>query len=151
MSLIGTPSAGDLMDAPVPGLACAFELTLLRDTPVIVGTTPTGGQRSHVPVIGGRFRGEGLTGSVVAGGETLLQRADGVVVVEANYYIRFADGAVARCFGRGYRTISGEFTGLRLSLLFEAAGDGSVAMLATRVYVAEQPEAGAVLTISRIT
>ena len=99
----------------------------------------------------GRFRGEGLTGSVVAGGETLLQRADGVVVVEANYYIRFADGAVARCFGRGYRTMSGEFTGLRLSLLFEAAGDGSVAMLTTRVYVAEQPEAGAVLTISRIT
>lgn len=49
---------------------------------------------------------------MVAGGETLLQRADGVVVVEANYYIRFADGAVARCFGRGYRTISGEFTGI---------------------------------------
>lgn len=48
-----------MMHAPVPGLACAFELTLLRDAPVVVGTTPTGGQRSHVPVIGGHFCGEG--------------------------------------------------------------------------------------------
>lgn len=138
------------MDAPTPGLADAFELLLIRGTPIDVGAIATGGRRSHVPVTGGTFVGEGLAGEVRGGGELQLARNDGVITVEANYYIAFADGAVARCFGTGYRTNSAEFTGMRLSLLFEAAEDTSVASLATRAFLAEQKGDEARLAISRI-
>ena len=138
--------------APTPGLVHAFDLIVERGRPVIVGDIATGGRRSHVPVCGGTFEGEGLSGRLIGGGETLLERADGVTAIEASYYIAFANGAVARCFGTGYRTAD---SGMRLALLFEAAKGSSVAALATRSFVAEQapgssPGAGAILSISRI-
>ncbi len=138
-------------DARVPGLAEAFIMTPERGAPVVVGEIATGGRRSHAPVTGGRFVGEGLSGVLVGGSEMLLERADGVTVVEASYYIAFADGAVARCFGTGYRTAGQPFAGTRLSLLFEAAENGSLAALATRAFIAEQPEGGDAMTICRIT
>lgn len=138
------------LEAPTPGFAHAFDMTMERADPVTVGDIATGGRRIYVPLAGGLFEGEGLSGRLVTGGEMLLQRADGVTVVEASYYIAFADGAVARCFGNGYRTRDGDFAGMRLSLLFEAAEGGSVAALATRAFVAEQPDGSATLSISRI-
>jgi hypothetical protein len=143
--------------APTPGLAHVFDMAVERGAPLVVGAIATGGRRSQVPVIGGSFSGLGLSGRLTGGGETLLERADGVTAVEASYYITFSDGAVARCFGTGYCTAAG----MRLALLFEAAEDCSVAELATRAFIAEQapvsssgassPEASAILAISRIT
>lgn len=138
------------LQAPIPGLAPAFDMKLKRGEPISVGEIATGGRRSYVPVIGGAFEGEGLSGTVHGGGETLLERADGVTMVEASYYIAFADGTVARCFGTGYRTKGETFAGARLSLLFEAAEDGSVAALATRAFIAEQAEGSETMTINRI-
>jgi hypothetical protein len=134
------------LQAPEPGLLPAFEIIPERGTPVVVGAIATGGTRTWVPVTGGSFQGEGLSGHLSGGGETLLERADGVTVVEASYYIAFADGAVARCFGTGYRTTGA----MRLSLLFEAAEDSSVAALATRAFIAEQADDSATMTLCRI-
>lgn len=133
--------------APAPGLAHAFAMKAERGEPVDIGLTATGGRRSQVPVIGGSFVGSGLNGTLVGGSELLLERADGVTVIEANYYIAFTNGAAARCFGTGYRTGGGT----RLSLLFEAAEGGPVAELATRAFLAELPDGAGVTTIARIT
>ncbi|MBN8831392.1 MAG: DUF3237 family protein [Sphingomonadales bacterium] len=134
------------MEAPTPDLLPAFTMRIERAAPIVVGAIATGGARHHVPVASGTFEGEGLAGNLVGGGETLLERADGVTVIEASYYIAFTDGAVARCFGTGYRT--GALT--RLSLLFEAAEESSVAPLATRAFIAEQQEGSPTMTICRI-
>jgi hypothetical protein len=73
-----------------------------------------------------------------------------VTVIEASYYLAFSDGAVARCFGTGYRGGSDLAAYMRLSLLFEAAEDSSVAALATRAFIAEQPAGSSAMTICRI-
>lgn len=132
--------------APTPELVAAFEMRLTRAATLSVGETGTGGERAYVAVTGGSFIGEALAGRIVGGGETLLARADGVTMVEASYLIVFDGGATARGFGTGYRTASG----LRVSLLFEAAQDGPVAALATRAFVAEQPQGSDIMTIFRI-
>lgn len=139
------------LDAPVPGLAAAFVMIPKRGQPVVVGEIATGGRRSHASILGGHFTGEGRVGRLVSGNETLLERRDGIAIVEASYYIAFIDGVVVRCFGTGYRTRGEPFAGTRLALLFEAADDSSAAALATRAFIAEQPEGGAVMTIHRIT
>lgn len=138
------------LDAPTPGFAQAFDMIVEHGASMVVGVIATGGERRYRPVIGGTFAGEGLSGQLTGGGDTLLERADGVTMVEASYYISFADGAVARCFGTGYRTPDGPFVGTRLSLLFEVAEDSSVAALATRAFVGEQADGSPLLSISRI-
>ncbi len=137
----------DEFEAPTPSLLPAFELLLDYASPCDVGEIATGGFRRYLSAIGGTFEGEGLAGKVSGGGETHLTRADGVTVVEASYYIAFADGAVARCFGTGYQPEGGA---KRLTLLFEAAETGSVAALATRAFIGEQLPGQPLLAISRI-
>lgn len=141
----------DPLEAPTPGLAHAFAMIVEYGARMEVGGIATGGVRRYIPVTGGTFEGEGLSGRLTGGGDTLLERADGVTMIEASYYVAFADGAVARCFGAGYRTADGSFVGTRLSLLFEAAEGSSVAMLATRAFVGEQADGSSLLSISRIT
>jgi len=121
-----------------------------RGKPVEVGQLAIGGRRSHIPVIGGRFTGEGMTGRLVGGGETLFARADGVTVVEAVYYIESAAGWLARAFGNGYRTTDGDFIGTRMTLLFEADQDGPLAHLAASAFLAEQLPGSPLVSISRI-
>ncbi|HWJ70743.1 MAG TPA: DUF3237 family protein [Sphingobium sp.] len=138
------------LDAPTPGFAHAFDMIVEHGAPMEIGVIATGGARRYRPVTGGTLAGEGLCGQLTGGGEMLLERADGATMVEASYYIRFADGAVARCFGTGYHTPDGPFVGTRLSLLFEAAEGSSVAALATRAFVGEQADGNPLLSISRI-
>jgi hypothetical protein len=141
---------GDDFAAPTPGLAHAFDLRIERGDPVDVGAIATGGRRTMLPVKGGVLQGGGLNGRLAGGSEVLLARADGVTEVEANYYVAFNNGASARAFGKGYVTSGADFAGMQLSLLFEAAEDGPVAELATRAFLAEQPQGSSVLTVSRI-
>lgn len=141
----------DDFTAPTPGFAHAFDMIVERGRSVEVGQIATGGTRTRRPVDGGTFEGSGLSGRLVDGEETLLERADRVVDVEASYYIRFSNGATARCFGKGYITNTGPFNGLRLALLFEAADNGPVAELATRAFMAEQRQGSPLMTINRIT
>ena len=135
----------------VPGLAPAFEMTVGRGTAMEVGQLAIGGKRVYCPVTGGSFSGDGVSGEIVGGGETLFERANGVSVVEAVYYLRSATGWTTRMFGNGYHTTGGDFVGLRMSLLFEADEQGALAHLAAEAFVAEQADGAAVLTVSRIT
>ncbi len=135
----------------LPGLAPAFEMAVERGNPVEVGQLAIGGKRSYQPVTGGRFSGDGVSGEIVGGGETLFGRASGVAVVEAVYYLRSTSGWVTRLFGNGYRTTEGDFAGLRMSLLFEADEQGALAHLAAEAFVGEQADGAAILTVSRIT
>jgi len=145
----------DTFSAPTPGFEPAYRIDGIFGEPLPVGAIATGGRRSYVPVVGGRFSGEGLEGKLVGGGETLLERANGVVVVEVSFYIAFADGAIVRCFGNGYRTGADDraapgFRGLRAALLFEAGEDGPLAALATRAFMLEQADGDPVMRIDRI-
>lgn len=130
----------------VPVLVPAFALRLERAGSIVIGQVTTGGQRSQIAITGGSFAGEGLSGTVVGGSETLLARGDGVTVVEASYLVSFGTAGTVRAHGTGYRTSAG----LRLSLLFEADAAGPLAALTTRAYLAEQPVGEAELTIARI-
>ena len=128
-----------MSDMPEPGLEPAFELVLQRAAPVVVGA------RSLVAITGGRLTGEGLDVAVVGGSETLLARGDGVTVAEVAYYGADGLGHAFRAFGQGYR-VGGL---LRVSLMFEAPGDGPFAHLTTRVFLGEQA-GDAAMAVSRI-
>ena len=135
---------------PVPSLTHAFDLFVERCPAIEVGEVAGGGRRVHVPIKGGTVDGRGLSGIVVGGSESLLERGGGVAVVEANYLIKADDGTTARAFGHGYRTDDGEFVGMRLSLLFEADEDGSLAHLVRAAFLAEALPGNARLTVMRI-
>jgi hypothetical protein len=134
-------------ETPIPGLVPAFEMLMELGVPVEIGALAIGGRRVHVPVKGGIVTGEDLTGALVGGAEMLLERADGVTVVEASYYVRSADGAAVRLFGQGYRTAGGT----RLGLLAEAAAGGPLARLASVAFVAEALPGEARLAVMRIS
>jgi hypothetical protein len=132
-------TSGD--QTPVPHLVHAFDLYVERCPAIDVGKVASGGRRVQIPVKGGTIDGAELSGVLIGGSETVLERGDGVAVVEANYLIEAEDGTAARAFGQGYRTESPDFAGTRLSLLFEADENGSLAHLARRAFLAEgKPE-----------
>lgn len=143
----------DGFHAPTPGLAPAFDMVVEFARPLDVGQIATGGRRVQHVVTGGSFEGSGLSGRVAGGAETVLERADGVISMEASYYIALANGALVHAFGKGYRTReeAGGFHGLRLTLMFEAAEDGAAAELATRAFIAERGEGRNLTQIYRIT
>lgn len=135
---------------PVPSLVHALDLFVERGPAVEIGAVAGGGRRLYVPVKGGTVDGSGLTGVVIGGSESVLDRGDGVAVVEVNYLIKTADGATARAFGQGYRSDDADFTGTRLSLLFEADESGPLAHLARRAFLAEGRPGDAQLSVMRI-
>lgn len=61
------------------------------------------GQRTEIwPIIGGRFQGNGIRGTVVAGGGDFpVTRPDGVEVVDALYRLRTDDGVTLIIHNRG--------------------------------------------------
>lgn len=70
-----------------------FELRLQVSQILDLGETPYG-RRRIAPVDGGRFEGERLRGEVVAkpAGDWLLQRSDGVLVLDVRLLLRTDDG-----------------------------------------------------------
>jgi hypothetical protein len=68
-----------------------------------LGAAPLG-RRRIVPITGGRFGGERLSGRVLAGGaDWQVVRADGVADLDARYTLETADGALIYVRNRGYR------------------------------------------------
>lgn len=135
---------------PVPNLVHAFDLFVERCAPVVVGRLAAGGRRTHVSIGGGKVAGSELTGVLLGGSETTLDRDNSVTVIEASYLIRAEDGSIARAVGQGYRTAGGDFSGTRLSLLFEVDENGSLAHLARRAFIAEAGSDEADLAVMRI-
>jgi hypothetical protein len=70
-----------------------FQLRLQVPSVVDIGDTPVG-RRRIAHVAGGEFQGERLRGQVVAapGGDWLLQRNDGVTVLDVRILLRTDDG-----------------------------------------------------------
>ncbi len=86
-----------------PGLELLFEVRATLETPILVGEVPEGARRV-VPIRGGTFEGVRLRGTVVPGGaDWQYLRADGVMVVEAQYLLRTDDGVIIQVNNRGMR------------------------------------------------
>ena len=68
-----------------------------------LGATPLG-RRRVIPITGGRFSGERLSGRVLPGGaDWQVIRADGVADLDARYTLETADGALIYVRNKGYR------------------------------------------------
>jgi hypothetical protein len=68
-----------------------------------LGAAPLG-RRRIIPITGGRFGGERLSGRVLAGGaDWQVVRADGVAELDARYTLETADGVLIYVRNRGYR------------------------------------------------
>ena len=81
-----------------------FEIQLQVPSIVDIGATPLG-RRRIATVTGGEFHGERLRGSVVAApaGDWLLQRSDGVTVLDVRLLLRTDDGEHIYMSYRGLR------------------------------------------------
>ncbi len=88
-------------DVTPPGTELAIELYVSIAPAVVVGASDDG-TRQYIPITGGRFRGNGIKGEVLAGGaDWQLRRPDGVTEVLALYSIKTDDGAVIVVDNRG--------------------------------------------------
>jgi Protein of unknown function (DUF3237) len=80
-----------------------FEITLQVGAPQLLGRTPIGDRRV-VPVLGGRFAGERLRGTVEPGGsDWILMRPDGAAQLDVRLTLRTDDGALIGMTYRGVR------------------------------------------------
>ena len=70
-----------------PGLAPRFTLETDAGSVHEIGRLATGGVRRQRLFTGGTFAGADVQGDLVGGSETLLDRQDGVTIVEANYLV----------------------------------------------------------------
>ena len=86
-----------------------FTLTMSLHPNQNVGVTPLGTRRI-VPVSGGRFEGDRLRGVVLplAGGDWLLERADGSFQQDVRLMLQTEDGALIAMTYRGVRHSSSE-------------------------------------------
>ena len=68
-----------------------------------LGTSPLG-RRRIIPITGGKFEGERLSGRVLPGGaDWQVIRPDGVADLDARYTIETHDGALIYVRNKGYR------------------------------------------------
>ncbi len=80
-----------------------FTMTALVDSGHRLGETPLG-KRRIVTVTGGQFEGERLSGRLLpGGGDWLLERADGVSVLDVRLTLQTDDGALIYMTYRGLR------------------------------------------------
>jgi hypothetical protein len=79
------------------------EVSLETAPPQAIGEIPHG-NRQIVPVTGGSFAGPRLQGQVLAGGDWILARPDGVRELDGRVTWQTEDGALLYVTYRGYRT-----------------------------------------------
>lgn len=86
---------------PAPRLEFAYDATVLLAHDVPHGRTPLG-SRTRAPIAGGHFAGPRIDGRVLAGGaDWQLERADGYLVLEADYFMEASDGTQIRVHNKG--------------------------------------------------
>lgn len=86
-----------------------FDISITVDPPHDVGATPLGTRRI-VPVTGGSFKGNRVSGTVLANAaaDWILVRADGSVQLDVRLTLRTDDGALIYMSYRGIRHSSPE-------------------------------------------
>ena len=86
-----------------PTLEYLCRVTIELATPLEVGPTPLG-ERRVIPIIGGHFAGNRLSGEVLPGGaDWQLVRGDGAALLDARYTLRTTDGALIYVSNQGLR------------------------------------------------
>lgn len=82
-----------------------LDLVVTCSNPEPMGPNPASkdGERGEIwPIIGGRFKGRGIQGSVVpGGGDFPVVRPDGVVVIDALYRLKTDDGVTIIIHNKG--------------------------------------------------
>lgn len=85
----------------MPVLTLAYRATVKLAEDVPHGKTPFG-ERTRAPIIGGKFSGPDIRGTVIPGGaDWQLLRADGYLVLEADYFMQADDGTQIRVHNKG--------------------------------------------------
>ena len=80
-----------------------FRAEITLAAPQELGATPLG-RRRVIPIAGGSFSGERLSGRVLPGGaDWQVIRADGVADLDARYTLQTGDGALIYVRNKGYR------------------------------------------------
>ena len=118
-----------------------------------------GGERLHIPIIGGIVRGPRLSGTILAGGSDWpLLRADGSSLISASYSVQADDGTLIFVRNDGMRVSGADVTSrLRAGALVDPgdyyfrtaprfdAPDGPHAWLRESIFVASlAPRPGAI-------
>lgn len=86
-----------------PHLAFALELRVQVGPPLELGET-TSGRRRIIPIVGGRFEGPALKGTILPGGaDWQMIRRDGVAQIEARYTLQTDDGQLIYIRNDGLR------------------------------------------------
>ncbi|MEK4248876.1 DUF3237 domain-containing protein [Paenibacillus sp. FSL W7-1287] len=81
----------------------AFEATMEVGTVQDVGVTSKGIRRM-IPIVGGTFVGQEISGVILPGGaDWQLVRPDGVAEIEAHYTMKTDDGVIIYIVNKGYR------------------------------------------------
>jgi hypothetical protein len=86
-----------------------FDIAITVDPPQELGATPSGTRRI-VPVTGGRFKGERVSGIVMpnAAADWILVRADGSILLDVRLTLKTDDGELIYMSYRGIRYSSPE-------------------------------------------
>lgn len=131
-----------------PGLAFLARFEIDLGPPVEVGDGLLS-RRRVIPIVGGRFAGPRLTGTVEPGGADWQHvGADGTAVIDTRYLLRTDDGVPLVIATEGYRTGTAEVLGrlqrgepvaadeyyFRVRVTFDA-GDGPYAWLRDHLFV----------------
>ncbi len=100
-----TPGGWDPRGLDTPRLELVLRLVVTCSEPerVAPAAASKDGQRTEVwPIVGGRFWGKDIRGSVVpGGGDFPVTRPDGVTVIDALYRLRTSDGVTILIHNRG--------------------------------------------------
>ncbi|HSU22092.1 DUF3237 domain-containing protein (plasmid) [Comamonadaceae bacterium OTU4NAUVB1] len=93
----------DAFSLPAPALVPMTRIVCEVGALTSLGASPRG-ERRYVPLGGGTVRGAELNGRLVEGGvDWQLNRADGVLEIEAHYVLRLDDGALVEVRSSGLR------------------------------------------------
>ena len=134
-----------MLERDAPKLELVLQLVVTCTGPERVGGSEDSkdGKRTEIwPIVGGRFQGKGIRGSVVAGGGDFpVVRPDGVEVVDALYRLRTDDGVtiIIHNKGLGYPGSNPDDWHYRLSPEF-IAPKGKYAWLNSSLFLATLSE-----------
>ncbi len=124
-------AAANTQAAAPPPLEFAMTVTADIADAIPLGKSPLG-ERRIIPITGGKVEGPKLKGIIMPGGEDAqFDRADGVTVFEARYWLKTDDGAVIKVVNRALR----DKTYLRTQPEFEAPAGSAYEWLNRALFV----------------
>jgi hypothetical protein len=149
-----TDVSSSLVEHDAPKLELVMQLVVTCSDPESLGgdATSKDGKRTEIwPIVGGRFQGKGIRGTVIAGGGDFpVTRPDGVEVVDALYRLRTDDGVtiIIHNKGLGYPDNTDEHWHYRLSPEFTAP-TGKYEWLNNQLFIANLVDVPAAMRLAK--